>query len=68
MNPDKSWYQSKKWLAYAITLAALIAGVALGGPVEVLDRLGAACMFGLPVLLGGQAYVDSRPRPPEPKP
>ena len=64
---DKPWYQSKKFLAYAITLAGLVGGVALGGPAEVLDRLGAACMFGLPVLLGGQSYIDSR-KIAEPKP
>jgi hypothetical protein len=53
-------YKSKKFLAYGLTILAMFAALAAGAPEAVLDNLSEAIAFGLPVLLGGQAFVDSR--------
>jgi len=59
---------SRKWTAYVLTLIGLVAMTALKAPVEVAGYVGQAIAFGLPVLLGGQAYVDSKAvAPPESK-
>ena len=60
---DRSWYESKKFLAFALTCAILLACVYLGSSTIVQEKLGDAIMFGLPVLLGGQSMIDARVRP-----
>ena len=60
---DRSWYESKKFLAFALTCGILLACVYLGSSTIVQEKLGDAIMFGLPVLLGGQSLIDARVRP-----
>lgn len=63
---DKPWYSSKKFLAYHITLSALLVLTALRAPPEVLEHIAVACALGLPVLLGVQGWADrdATRRPP----
>lgn len=49
---------SRKLLAYALTLIALLALVAMGGDAEAIRTLATAVAFGLPIVLGGQAAID----------
>lgn len=59
MGQVSEWpWRSKKWTAYVATLIALVALTLIGGASEAVTRLGDAIMFGLPLLLGGQAAVD----------
>ena len=56
----KKIFGSRKWTAYVLTLCSLVGMTALRAPPDVMAYVGQAIMLGLPVLLGGQAYVDSR--------
>ena len=49
---------SRKLLAYALTLIALITLVAMGCDAEAIRTLATAVAFGLPIVLGGQAAID----------
>ena len=57
---DKPFYKSTKVIVYLITLLALILMVALSAPENVLGSLANAIAVGLPVLIGGQAFIDQK--------
>jgi len=53
---------SKKWTAYVITLASLIAVVAIGAPGDVQQTVAIAVATALPILIGGQSWIDKTVR------
>lgn len=57
-STDKPPHKSKKFLAYVLTLASVLAGAALKLDEVAVRSLAEACMLGLPVVLGGQAWID----------
>lgn len=59
---EKPWYRSKKFLALVYVGALLLGSQALGAPGEVTTKLAEAIMLALPVLIGGQSWIDGKVR------
>lgn len=53
-------YKSKKFLVFGFTAVCLFAALLLHAPESVSSKLAEALMLGLPVLIGGQSFLDHK--------